>query len=281
MWVFAGVGLVFLLMYVVAGYKHWGWLFPAFIMGALLLTIWMVEAGIRETLLGTPIFVAIALPFIVAFLIDIHKNWWALIPAFVCVVMAVVMGLAFRIPDEWIGALFLYAVALPFLLVYLVNRERRWALIPAFTLGVLGTLPLISMANEWIGAIVVLLISIPFFYIYFIDNKRWWAIIPAGILASIGVQALLTVPVLGKFSQSNFPTAIMFLGWTATFGWLWRQREKYHTEWARIPALISGIVAIVLLVVGSLTEFGLIAVLVIVGIALIYFGLRPRKDQVQ
>ncbi len=70
----------------------------------------------------------------------------------------------------------------------------------------------------------------------------------------------------------------MFVGWAATFGWLWRQRSSLPTQWASLPAMICTIVAIVLLVIGSLTELGLTAALILGGAALIYLGLRPRKN---
>jgi hypothetical protein len=83
---------------------------------------------------------------------------------------------------------------------------------------------------------------------------------------------------LGSFAQSSIPVGIMFLGWAATFGWLWRQREKSPTAWARIPAMVCGILAALLLVIGSLTTYGFTVALIAGGLVLIYFGLRPRKE---
>jgi len=103
-------------------------------------------------------------------------------------------------------------------------------------------------------------------------------LIPAGVLASIGVNTLLTNPLLGRFAQSTIPTGIMFLGWAATFGWLWRQREKSPTAWAHIPATVCMILACLLLVVGSLTSYGFTFALIGGGLLLVYFGLRPRKS---
>ena len=127
---------------------------------------------------------------------------------------------------------------------------------------------------------MTLAISLPFFHIYFKQEQRWWALIPAGILASISVNALLTVPSLGRFGQSTIPAGIMFLGWAATFGWLWRKRgDKSPTDWARLPATICSIIATILLVVGSLTTYGITIALILGGMALIYAGLRPRKEK--
>jgi hypothetical protein len=41
-----------------------------------------------------------------------------------------------------------------------------------------------------------------------------------------------------------------------------------------------GIIAIILLVTGSLTDIGLVVVLIVAGLVLIFLGLRPRKENV-
>ncbi len=280
MLVFAGLALAFFIRYLLAGLRRWGWLFPVCGFLALAGILWLNNSGYREAWVAAPFFGAIALPFLVAFAVDFRKNWWALIPAFVMILCGSVIIFADQVPGEVIGASFMFAIGLPFLAVYFVDRKNWWALIPAFTLAALGTLTLLSrFFSQWAGAFVTLAISLPFFYIYFKQEQRWWALIPAGFMASIGVNALLTVPVLGRFAQSSIPTGIMFLGWAATFGWLWRQRSNVPTAWAHLPATICVIVAAVLLVIGSLTQFGLTIALIAGGLALIYLGLRPRKDR--
>jgi hypothetical protein len=279
-WIFAVGGLLFLVRYLVSGLKDWGWLFPACILGALAIIISLANVGAAEPFLGSILFIAIAIPFLVVFLLHIRSNWWALIPAFSCLVMAAIISFAEKVPGEWIGALVMYSVGLPFLLVYLVKRTRRWALIPAFATIAIGTLTLLSMTNEWVGVFVTLAISIPFFYVYVTQPGAWWAFIPAGMLASISVEALLTLPFLGSFANTSLPSGIMFLGWAGTFYFLWRQRDKYPTSWAQIPAMVFAIVAIVMLVLGAMSEIGMIVLLFVGGILLIYFGLRPRKTAV-
>jgi len=276
-WIFAGAGVIFLVRYLVSGLKKWGYLFPACILGALAVIITLAEAGKADEFLGSLIFIAIAIPFLVAFLTKIRENWWALIPAFGCLVMATVINFGDRVPDEWIGALILFGIGLPFLLVYFVNRTRRWALIPGLIMVGLGILPLISLASGWASILVSLLIAAIFFYVYFTQPERWWSLIPAGIMASIALESILTQPFLGEFASTSIPTGIMFLGWAATFYYLWLQRTKSPTEWARFPAMIFGIVAIVQLVLGAISEIGMIVLLFAGGILLIYFGLRPKK----
>ena len=163
----------------------------------------------------------------VAFAVDFRKNWWALIPSFVLAILCLVIVFGDSVRGEVVGSLFMFAIAIPFAVVYLIDRKNWWALIPAFTMTVFGSMVLLSMfTGLWAGAIVTLAISAAFFYVYFKQSQYWWALLPAGILGSIGINALLTLPVLGKFAQSSFPAAVLFLGWAATFGWLWRQRRN-------------------------------------------------------
>jgi len=276
-WVFAGAGLLFLVRYLLSGLKKWGYLFPACILGALAVIIALAETGNNDEFLGSLIFIAVAIPFLVAFLSNIRENWWALIPAFGCLVLATVINFADTVAGEWIGALIMYGIGLPFLLVYFVNRTHRWALIPGLILVGIGTLSLVSVFNDWVNIIVCSIIAGTFFYVYFTQPERWWALIPAGMMASIALESILTLPFLGAFASTSIPTGIMFLGWAGTFYYLWLQREKSPTEWARIPAIVFVIVAVVQLVLGAMSEIGMIVLLFAGGILLIYFGLRPKK----
>jgi hypothetical protein len=277
-WIFAGAGLLFLVRYLLSGLKKWGYLFPACILGALAVIVTLAEAGKADAFLGSLIFISIAIPFLVAFLTKMRENWWALIPAFGCLLLAAVINFEDKVAGEWIGALVMYGIGLPFLLVYLVNRTRRWALIPGLILVGIGTLLLVNVVNDWANIFVSMLIAATFFYVYFTQPERWWALIPAGIMASIALESMLTLPFLGAFASTSIPTGIMFLGWAGTFYYLWLQREKSPTGWARIPAIVFVIVAIVQLVLGAISEIGMIVLLFAGGILLIYFGLRPIKS---
>ncbi len=45
---FGGVGLIFMIRYLVAGVRFWGWLFPACIFTALAGITWLANSGFRE-----------------------------------------------------------------------------------------------------------------------------------------------------------------------------------------------------------------------------------------
>jgi hypothetical protein len=271
------VGLIFLIRYLVGGLREWGWLFPTLGFFAASGMLWLGDNGYADTWVVTPVFAAIILPFLVAFVINVRKNWWALIPAFSLTVTWLMIVFGDRLPEDVIGASFMFAIAIPFGIVYLVNRKNAWALIPAFTMAMIGCLVLLSSYNtRIIEAFIPLAIAAAFFYVYLRSPQNWWAFIPAGIMASSAVSDLLTDPALGKFGQSTFPTGVLFLGWAATFGFLWLKRDQHPTVWARIPAQICAIIAFILLVIGTFTEFGLVVVLLASGLLLIFLGLRPR-----
>ena len=117
--------------YFSAGLKEWGWLVPAMIFGGLAATVWLAGTGFNQPAIGSIILGSIAVPFLVAFLIDRKNNWWALIPAWVMGLLTIIVLITDFVQGEAIGTLVLWGIGLPFLVVYLTDRTRWWALIPA------------------------------------------------------------------------------------------------------------------------------------------------------
>jgi hypothetical protein len=127
--IFAVLSAFFFLTYFLKGIRNWGWLFPAVILGALaLITAW--EGTLQgETLSGPIILMAIALPFLVVFASEPKKHWWALIPAWVMFALSCVVLFEDQFSGNVIGTFVLYSIALPFLIIYLLDHDKRWALI--------------------------------------------------------------------------------------------------------------------------------------------------------
>ena len=94
--------------------------------------------------------------------------------------------------DEAVACYVLLAIALPFLAIFVRDRARWWALIPAYPLlvvsGAIGLAQSGLLGDDLVSAFVVLAIAVPFFVIYARDRRQWWALIPGIVLAAMGLS---------------------------------------------------------------------------------------------
>jgi hypothetical protein len=281
MLVFAGISLLCFASYFINGTDQWGWLFPGFIFAGVASTMFLADSGVGEAWVGAPVLAGVGLPFLAAYLLDRKQNSWALIPFWVLAVLVVVTLVADSAPGEVIGALVLFSIALPFLVVYLLDRTRHWALIPAFILGAIGVIPLLAMsaAGNVIGAFVLFLIAAPFFVVYLWRRQNWWAIIPAGILTTLALVSLFSDVENISTRQANWIGALLFAGVAATFGFLWLQRANANTDWAKYPAAGLAIVAVLTIFLGPQQQFMFPAILIISGLAILLYTLRKSASK--
>src|SRR5215207_5717589 len=198
MWimVFAAISLLGFVSYALSGWKQWGWLFPAGVFGGLAVTITLATNNVDSAAVGSPLFFGLLIPFVAAYLTDRVHNWWALIPGGVILFLALVTLLVDSTGGEWVGALFLFIIALSFFVVYLNNRTRAWALLVAYITAVLGIAPLMSTGGRdaaYFGPIFLFAVALPFFILYFRSVENWWAIIPAGSVSVIAIIAALAI----------------------------------------------------------------------------------------
>ena len=117
---------------------------------------------LQDPLIATYVLLAIALPFLVAFLAD-RTRWGLLIPAYVLIVVGVMVPLSELnvLDDNLTAAFILIAVAIPFFVVFLRNTKNWWALIPGGILAIVGLSFLIAEAAvEYIFAAVLIVAGI-------------------------------------------------------------------------------------------------------------------------
>jgi hypothetical protein len=206
----AGVGIFLVFL---SDRSEWWPLIPSYILvaiaGLLAVVAWDL---LVDNALATYVLLAIALPFVVVYLRD-RKQWWALIPAYVMVVIAFIVFVeeAGVLPDYLVGTGVLVAIGLPFLAVYLRDRSNWWALIPAYamiSISVIIPLSELNIEEMLIPAYVMFAIALPFLFVYMRDRSNWWALIPGGIMAAIGAVMLLSVQLM----EYLLPVAIILVG---------------------------------------------------------------------
>jgi hypothetical protein len=140
----------------------WGMLLATYVLWAIALLVALVTSEIlQDEAVAFYVLLVIALPFFAVFLRD-RALWWALIPAYVLLAIAVMVGLIGLglLEDLLVPAYVLLAIALPFFVVYVRNRSYWWALIPGGILAVIGLAFLVAEAAfAYIGALVLVLVG--------------------------------------------------------------------------------------------------------------------------
>lgn len=129
-----------------------------------------------------------------------HNQWWAIIPGFTLLGLSGTVLLGVALPEySWSGALtgafFLGMIGLGFLVVYLLDRQRWWAIIPA---GVLATLAVVAGLSSVIpaaltGGVFFIGLALTFALLAVLPNPEGsmqWAWVPAGVLFVMGLVVL-------------------------------------------------------------------------------------------
>lgn len=133
--------------------------------------------------------IASGVVFAAIFLLD-QDHWWGLIPAYALVAGGVFLAVADDTDSSWAGIYWPLVIVAPFVAVFATNpKQRWWALIPAYSMLVIGVgMALINdLTDLWIPAFLSFAIAPPFFVVYAVDTKRAWALVTGGITALVGV----------------------------------------------------------------------------------------------
>lgn len=276
-WVFGFISLLALIEYALSGWRQWGWLFPAGVFGGLAVTIMLATSNVDSAAVGSPLFFGLTLPFVAAYLTDRTQNWWALIPGGVMAFLALTTLLVDTAGGEWVGALFLFMIALSFLAVYLNNRTRTWALLVAYITGVLGIAPLMSTGGRdaaYFGPIFLFAVALPFFLLYFRSAQNWWAIIPAGSITAVAIVAALAIAGwIRNADEGGYANALLMGGVAVTFAVVWLRHAK---PWAKIVTIALAAVAVASVFFANSSQILWPLAIILVGIYLFYTALRPK-----
>jgi hypothetical protein len=169
------------------------------VVGILLL---LQNLGILEAvvaLIWAVIFAAGGAVFLYMFLTNRH-NWWAIIPGFALLGLAALIAfdqLWPQVGDILGGTIFLGGIGLAFWVIYFLNREHWWAIIPGgvmFTLALIAGLSAVFEGVE-LGGLFFLGLGLTFGLLYLLPTplgRMKWALIPAAVLVVMGVLITAT-----------------------------------------------------------------------------------------
>lgn len=161
-----------------------------------------------------------------------------------------------------------------FLIVFILNTDDWWALIPGFVLIAIGVIifmdqNLETAADLWSGAVFLGLLGLSFLLIYIFHLDNWWAIIPGGVLLTLaGVTLVSDEGLLGG--------VIFFIGLAITFGLVYiLPKPSGRLKWALYPAGILLVIGVlVLLGAENLMEYVWPVALLIAGGYVVYRALK-------
>jgi hypothetical protein len=142
--------------------SDWALLIPAYVLWVVALMVALITLNIlSDEFVATYVLAAIALAFLVVFLRD-RAQWWALIPTYVLLAVGLMVGLieVGILNDLIIPAYVMFAIAIPFIVVYARDPKQWWALIPGGIMAVIGFSFLIAEAAvAYIGPVVLVLVG--------------------------------------------------------------------------------------------------------------------------
>ena len=154
--------------------------------------------------------------FLYMFLTD-RTQWWAIIPGFTLLGLAALITLDQFLPrvgDALGGTLFLGGIGLAFWVIYFLNREHWWAVIPGgvmFTVALIAGLDAVFEGAETGGGLFLGL-GLTFGLLSLLptpQGRMRWALIPAAVLLVMGL--LITAAATGIL-EYLWPAALIVVG---------------------------------------------------------------------
>jgi hypothetical protein len=212
---FFGLLVPFVAAYLSNRAQNWWALIPGGVMLFLALTTLTVDS-IGGEWIGSLFLFLIGLSFFVVYMND-RTRTWALIVAYILGVLSIAPAMASGGGDTaaYFGPIFLFAIALPFFVVYFRSEENWWAIIPAGVMTVLALIAGFAIAG-WIrdenqgGYANALLMGglAATFAVVWLRHAKPWARIVTFVLAALAVASVF----FATYSQILWPVAIILVG---------------------------------------------------------------------
>jgi hypothetical protein len=211
---FFGLLLPFAAAYLTDRTRNWWALIPGGIMLFLALTTLLVD-NVGGEWVGAMFLLLIGLVFLGVYFNN-RTRIWALIVAYVFGVLSIAPMLAAGGElAAYFGSVFLFAVALPFFILYFRSADNWWAIIPAGVMTVLAVIAGLAVAGlindassgGYVNAFLMAGLAATFAVIWLRHHKAWARIV-AIVLALVAVASVFFV----SYYELFWPIAIILGG---------------------------------------------------------------------
>lgn len=211
---FFGLLIPFAAAYLTDRTRNWWALIPGGVMLFLALVTLLVD-NVGGEWIGSLFLLLVGLSFLVVYFNN-RSRTWALLVAYILGVLAIAPAMASGGETAaYYGSVFLFAVALPFFIIYLRSADNWWAIIPAGVLTVLAIIAAFAIAG-WItnesqggyaNALLMFGLAVTFAVVWLRHDKPWAKIVTL-VLAALAVASIFFV----SYTQIFWPVAIILVG---------------------------------------------------------------------
>ncbi len=161
------------------------------------------------------VFAGVGVGFLLILLQNTRTNWWAAIPGLTLLGLGALVALSvLNVQGDFLPALFMACIGASFVVIYLLERTRWWAIIPGGVLVSVAALILVGDAgSEWPVAVLFGGMALTFGVVALSvrpgEHSRAWAWYPAGGLA---VMAVIFAATAGPLPGLIWPLALIAAG---------------------------------------------------------------------
>jgi len=212
---FFGLLIPFAAAYLTDRTRNWWALIPGGVMLFLGLLMLVVDTA-RGEWIGSLFLFMVALSFFVVYLNN-RTHQWALLVAYILFVLSIAPAMASFGGDTagYFGSVFLFAIALPFFIVYFRANENWWAIIPAGVMTTLSVITILAIAG-WIrdtetggysNAILMGGLAITFGFVWLRHSKTWAKIVTI-VLAALAVASVFFT----SYTEIFWPIVFLLAG---------------------------------------------------------------------
>jgi hypothetical protein len=211
---FFGLLIPFVAAYLTDRSRNWWALIPGGVMLFLAMTTLLVDSAGGEWV-GSLFLFMIALSFFVVYLNN-RTRTWALLVAYILGVLGLAPAMASAGGvAAYYGSVFLFAVALPFFIIYFRSVDNWWAIIPAGALTVISVIAAVAISGlirnqsqgGYINAFLMFGLAATFAIVW-LRHAKVWAKTVAIVLTLVAVASIFFV----SYYEIFWPVAIILAG---------------------------------------------------------------------